>query len=70
MNEYTIHVGKLQTIGGGFGVFALRDGRVVSSITGISTIERARAHAEEYHFSFGRAPITVQDEIAGSIWLA
>ncbi len=70
MNQYTIRVGKLTTIGGAFGVFALKDGRVVSACTGIQTIERAQQVAQDYHFSFGRAPITVDAEINGNIWIA
>ncbi len=66
---FEIWCGKLNTIGGAFGVFALKDGRVVSSVTGIQTLQRCRQVAEDYHFSFGRAPIIVQDAIQGSIWL-
>lgn len=45
---------------GYFGVFAIResDGKVVSSCTGIRTASACQQRALDYHFSFGRAPIT------------
>lgn len=61
MSAYRIFVtGRADPALGSFGVFAIRecDGKIVSSCTGIRSAALCEQRALDYHFSFGRAPIT------------